>query len=289
MYPPKVIKGTRPNLGLEVAYRKRLRAWMELLHKSVLYWVTASYNQNPPEMAQDDSGIIICDICDGSDGNRNLVSLHGLAQDAVPAAELQKALKKLTRRWRRNFNEASPQLAKWFGTAAWKRSDRDLQKALADGGISVKFKLTAAQRDVLHATVNQNVSLIKSIPQQYLHRVEGLVMRSVQTGRDLGQLTKDLQKEFKVTKRRAALIARDQNNKATAALTRARQVELGIEKAIWVHSHAGKTPRPTHLKMDGKKYDISKGMYDSAEKRYVLPGELINCRCFSKSVVPGFS
>ncbi len=56
-----------------------------------------------------------------------------------------------------------------------------------------------------------------------------------------------------------------------------------------MHSHAGKEPRPTHVKMDGKKYDVTKGMFDTAEKRFIFPGELINCRCISRSVIPGFS
>jgi SPP1 gp7 family putative phage head morphogenesis protein len=148
--------------------------------------------------------------------------------------------------------------------------------------------MTPAMRDIIQATVHENVSLIKSIPRQYLTQVEGLTMRSVQSGRDLGFLAKGLQKQFGVTKKRAALIARDQNNKATTMLNRARQTELGITEAIWVHSSAGKKPRPTHVKMNGKRYDVSEGMYDSHEGRYVLPGELINCRCTSRSVIPGF-
>ncbi|MDB5605134.1 MAG: phage head morphosis protein [Bradyrhizobium sp.] len=118
------------------------------------------------------------------------------------------------------------------------------------------FKTTKAI--IMAATVGQQVSLIKSIPSQYFTDVEGLVMRSVQTGRDLGQLTKDLQEQFGVTCRRAAFIARDQNNKATASMTRARQDELGITQAIWVHSGAGKHPRPTHVAMNGTKYDVNR-------------------------------
>ena len=56
---------------------------------------------------------------------------------------------------------------------------------------------------------------------QRITNVEGLVMRSVQTGRDLRQLTTDLQEQFGVTRRRAAFIARHQSNKATASMTRA--------------------------------------------------------------------
>jgi hypothetical protein len=41
--------------------------------------------------------------------------------------------------------------------------------------------------------------------------------------------------------------------------------------------------------MDGKKYDVEKGMYDPAVGKFVFPGELPNCRCLSRSVIPGLS
>jgi hypothetical protein len=201
----------------------------------------------------------------------------GLALDAIPAAALQAAIRRLTRRWQRNFNAAAEDLADWFGQSVGKRSDRVLASHLKKAGVTVKFRLSRAQRDVLRATIEQNVSLIRSIPQKYLHDVEGMVMRSVQTGRDLGQLTKSLERTYKTTRKRAAFIARDQSNKATSALNRSRLIELGISEAIWVHSHAGKVPRPTHLKMHGKKFDVAVGMWDPAEGEHVHPGELINC------------
>jgi uncharacterized protein with gpF-like domain len=89
----------------------------------------------------------------------------------------------------------------------------------------------------------------------------------------------------------AALIARDQNNKATAVFVRVRQKQAGITKAMWLHSHGGKEPRKTHLANDGKLYDPAKGWFDPDPKvrRHIYPGELINCRCSSITVVPGFS
>lgn len=112
-------------------------------------------------------------------------------------------------------------------------------------------------------------------------------MRSVTAGRDLHQLTEDLVEQTGVTRRRAAAISHDQNNKATSAMTRARQVELGLQ-SVWMHSHAGKHPRPTHLSNNGQPYDPAEGWYDPAVGRNIWPGELINCRCFAKSIVPGF-
>ncbi len=57
-----------------------------------------------------------------------------------------------------------------------------------------------------------------------------------------------------------------------------------------MHSRAGKEPRVTHLKMNGKLYELSKGMFDPDPQvqKYVLPGELINCRCTKRVYIPGF-
>lgn len=260
-YTGKVLRTVRPNAGVEAAFRRRLVKEIEDMGASIRYWLGATYKAYPPH----------------------------IAMDAVPANELRDAMAKLSRQWLYRFDELADWLADYFATDVQERSDVALQSALRQAGFTINFKMTKEMRDILRATVHENVNLIRSIPQQYLTQVEGIVMRSVQTGRDLSQLSGDLQARLGVTKTRAALIARDQNNKATSAFQRVRQIELGVEEAIWMHSHAGKKPRPTHVKMDGKRYDVKKGMWDSAEGRYIFPGELINCRCTSRSVIPGFA
>jgi SPP1 gp7 family putative phage head morphogenesis protein len=255
----KLLRPVHPNVGIAAEYRRRIDTLVDAMNESVIYWLRAAYRANEPEMAIDE----------------------------LPASALRQAVRDLARRWQRQFNEAAPKLAAWFAKAAHKRSGEALRKILKDGGFSVEFKMTRAMQDVMRATVNEQVSLIKSIPSQYFTQIEGMVMRSVTTGRDIGTLAKDIQKQYGVTKRRAALVARDQNNKATAVMTRVRQAELGITEAIWQHSGGGKEPRPTHVKNSGKRYKIAEGWLDPAEGRRVFPGELINCRCVSRSVIPG--
>jgi SPP1 gp7 family putative phage head morphogenesis protein len=256
----KILPGIRPNVGIERAYRRRILALLEEMNRSVMHWIIAEYRANEPRVAM----------------------------DATPADRLRIALRKLSRRWNKNFDEGAKAMAEYFSKSASQRTDKAFQAMLKKNGMSIKFKMTPAMRDVLGATVNQNVALIKSIPEQYLKGVEGAVMRSVQAGRDLSYLSKKLQNTYGVSKRRAAFIALDQNNKATAAMHRARQMEMGIEEAVWVHSHAGKEPRPTHLANNGKRYDVKKGWFDPAVKEYIMPGELPRCRCTSRSVIKGF-
>lgn len=258
----RILPPVRPNAGTEAKYRRKLQALIEEMHASVLYWVKAAYKANEPVIAQDE----------------------------LPTAVLQRVIKKLTRRWEKRFDVASKELAAYFAQAANKRSAQQLQQILKEGGFSVSFKMTRAARDVLNASIAEQVELIRSIPSKYFTDIQGSVMRSVQTGRDLGTLTKELQNNYGVTYRRAALIARDQNNKATATITRVRQKELGLNKAVWVHSGGGKTPRPSHLAAGKRKqeYDINEGWFDPDEGKYIFPGELINCRCVPRAVIAGF-
>ncbi len=263
----KVLRPVHPNAGIRAAYRRQLEKLIEEMNASVQFWLKQAYKANDPVIAQDE----------------------------LPANVLQRAIRKLGKRWQKNFDDAAPKLADYFAKSVDKRSAAALKKILRDGGFSVKFDVTRTQNDVFTALVHENVSLIKSIPQKYLTDVEGSVMRSVQAGRDLGTLAKELERHYGVTKRRAAFIARDQSNKATAQLTRARQVDLGLTEAIWVHSGGGKTQRPTHVAASKRKqrYDVRRGMWDpdahgKGKGAFVLPGELPNCRCVSKTIVPGF-
>lgn len=209
----------------------------------------------------------------------------GLAQDALPSDQMQKALNRLRERWEGAFGRLASWLGRSFALAAKQHADGALSAYTRAHDLAVRFEDTPDVMDSLQAVVNENVSLIRSIPSRFLDNVESLVMQSVARGRDLGTLTKQIEEQYGVTRRRAALIARDQNNKATSAMASARQQSLGITHGIWKHSHAGKEPRPSHVAADGVKFELSKGLY--LEGEWVLPGEAINCRCTWQPIIPG--
>jgi len=255
----------RPNAGLAAMYQKKLDALVDAMQRSIIYWTRAAYNRRPPEnLAADED------------------------YTGAPAVVMRRVMKRLATKWQKQFDMASVDLANYFSKAVADRSDRQLASALRKEGISVRFQPTRAMNDVIQAQVGQNVNLIKSIPEQHFTQIEGMVLRSVAAGRDIGNLTKELEKQFGVTKRRAALIAHTQNNLATATMQRTRYIELGINEAIWCHSHAGAKPRPSHVKAGAEKlrYNVDKGALIDDE--YILPGQLINCRCFAKPIIPGF-
>lgn len=222
---------------------------------SIEYWTRAQYNDAPPV----------------------------LAADASPFDEMRRKLRKLGAQWIKRFDKAAPKIAEAYLKGSFKATDSAMRSALKDAGFSVEFVMTPAMKDAFAASLAENVSLIKSIPEQYLQKVEGVVARSYATGRDLSTMVKALQHLHPAVGKRAILIARDQSNKANAVVTRARQLELGITKAKWMHSHGGKVPRPDHLAADGRIYEVERGCLISGD--YIFPGQLINCRCVGRSVI----
>lgn len=267
MLKPRVTRAVWPNAGTRARYLHRMLREIGSMVTSVEYWLQAQYRGDPPE----------------------------LAEDAAPAEEMRKRLNKLRERWEGHFGEMAKTVAESFLRNQFKGTDVAMRQALKDAGWVVEFKMTPAMRDAFQASLAENVGLIKSIPARYFEQVEGIVMRSYSAGRDLGTMVKELKALYPKAADRAVLIARDQSNKSSAVVQRARQKELGITEAIWMHSHAGKEPRPTHVAMNGKRYKVDEGMWDPHaryvkgggwEGAWIFPGQLVGCRCVGRSVLP---
>ncbi|HGW4593143.1 TPA: phage minor head protein [Proteus mirabilis] len=187
-------------------------------------------------------------------------------------------------KWNRRLNSISEEVAKDFIDKTVGNYDTRFAAMLRRKGFTVRMQNSERTLDALRAAMGENVGLIKSIGTEYLSKVQMHVWQSVTGGYDLATLTDNLAHDFHIARNRAITIARDQANKAHAVIEQARRKELGIKEAIWIHSHAGKQPRESHVKAHGKKFDIEKGMYIDGE--WILPGEKINCRCGSKAILP---
>lgn len=257
---PKTLRPIRANAGIEAQYRAALDALIAEMQESYLYWLKATWKANKPAT---------------------------LAMDRTAASDLNDALHELGSRWLKRFDDFAGKQAPRFASATLRNADQGMKKALKEAGFTIEYRFTDPMRDAYQAVIAENIGLIKSIPAQYHTQIEGDVMRAVSRGGDLGPLAKTIEQRFGVTKRRAALIARDQANKANAVITRVRQIEAGITEAIWCHSHAGRFPRPSHVAANGKTYKITEGM--KIEGEMILPGEKVNCRCVARPVLPGLS
>ena len=81
---------------------------------------------------------------------------------------------------------------------------------------------------------------------------------------------------FGTTKRRAALIARDQVTSLNAELTRIRQQQVGIEQYTW-STVKDERVRKSHRALEGTTQRWDKPPIVDGEPAH--PGQPINCRC----------
>lgn len=256
---PKLVRPVRANAGLRIRYMRRMEALIAEMHQSVAYWLTAAYRAAPPRVAE-------------------------LAEDATPSDQMQSEVQRLFEQWMKRFEDAAPGMAESFMLSQFSATDAAMRMALKDAGWTVKFTMTPAMRDAFDACLSENVGLIKSIPSRYFSQIESLTAQSYSNGRNLQTFSEGIKALYPVTANRAVLIARDQTNKATAVITRTRQLELGLTEAVWVHSGGGKTPRPSHVRANGTRYKIAEGC--PIDGVPIQPGELINCRCVSRPILP---
>lgn len=251
----------KADLGLRRKYAEKLVALVTEMHRSTVYWLLAEYKRQLPRV------------------EKLMATDAALADDASPARDMLARLRAQMRRHRAIIDEKAQSYAEWFAARANSGATARTKASLSEMfGFTVGMKgLTRNVNNVLQSVIAENVGLIKSIPDKYFTELEGLVMRSVRTGRDIATLTEELEKRYDVARDRALLIARDQNNKASAAISRARMQDAGVEMAIWRHSSRAKHPRPSHLEADGEIFPLAEGLFIDGE--YIFPGEEINCGC----------
>ena len=145
----------------------------------------------------------------------------------------------------------------------------DLQSVVQNEGLE----------DILVATTRENVSLIRSIPEEYFKNIESIVFSGTTQGRDATSMISQIIEQGDVSTRRAKLIARDQSSKLNSALNQKRQDNLGIKEYIWRTGGDGRV-RSSHSSKNGKVF-----RWDDPPKDTGHPGQDIQCRCVAQAII----
>ena len=163
------------------------------------------------------------------------------------------------------------------------------------------------QRDIILSTWSDNfMNLCKSTNEEMRKKVAGVVSDGVLGGRNIRDLTKDIQStcsEF--TRNKAELIATTEVGKLNTAIARNQSESAGIRFYEWSAAMDGRT-RESHAVMDGKicKWGDDTGFYVWKEqpdgKRKLVrqerpknaymgaPGTDFRCRCTALPYVPEY-
>ena len=265
LFQPKVLRSTplNPNMAVAARYERHLRWLIDRMIEETERRLTLLY--------------------------REPHSQEYFAHDASVSSQARILMNELQKKFENLFNLNAKPLAESFTDDSEAASAVSLKSSLCElsGGITLKTDIfTNELKDVLTATIAENVGLIKSIPAQYLDGVQGAVYRSITTGNGLADLIPFLKKHKKMTQKRADLIAHDQTRKAYGAINRIRMQKLGIKKFEWLHSSGGQHPRKLHQQLSGKIFNFDDPpIIDDRTGERGFPGQLINCRCRSIAVI----
>jgi len=185
---------------------------------------------------------------------------------------------------------------KSFVERSFKKSLAHVHKRAANASISslvVSNTGTTATTDIAilrRIWAEKNTQLIKSIPADALVKVSDIVHDAIRQGESRVSLGRKLSQAFKVTKKRANMIARDQIGKAACDLNKHNDLLNGLSMYEWSSCQDGAV-RPSHKVLQGKiclwsDPTIYKNkLADKWKKRASInavqkhAGEDFNCRC----------
>lgn len=152
------------------------------------------------------------------------------------------------------------------------------------------FHSSEGMETVINASIKENVSLIKSIPEQFFDRITGAVTRSMQAGGSTKQLAEEIKQYAKMTDRRAKNIALDQTRKVYTSLHVRQFQEAGIKKFKWIH--VGGSVHPRHYHMADHPEGLNGGIFSLDDPPVIerktgikgFPAQLPFCKCTMAAV-----
>ena len=143
--------------------------------------------------------------------------------------------------------------------------------------------LTAPTGEAMRKLMEQQVSLIKSIPTDAAQRVHDLTIKSIEDSGRASEIAKEIMRSGDVAQSRATLIARTEVSRTASNLTQARAEHIGSEGYVWESAHDG-TVRPSHAAMRGK--FVAWSTPPTLDGMTGHAGCLPNCRCWARVVLP---
>lgn len=139
-------------------------------------------------------------------------------------------------------------------------------------------------RKLMKEWIDNNVDLIKTIPNDSLSQMRELVLEGYRNGKPTTKIVKEIQEVYGMTRRHAQLIARDQIAKLNGQIARLQQEDAGVSEYIWSTSGDSRV-RQGHKALDGKRFKWSDPpIVDAKTGRRCHPGEDYQCRCVALAV-----
>jgi SPP1 gp7 family putative phage head morphogenesis protein len=226
--------------------------------------------------------------------NKLFKELGNYTADASLASQAKILLNFLSDKWFSRFTTASKKMVDKLIKQTETNATSNLEQSLKQltGGITLKTPvMPKGMSDKVTITIAENVSLIKSIPEQFHNKIAQTVFNSIsQEGNGsfdiYNKALVEINKQGINIDKRAKLIAQTETNKITSFIQTEKMKSVGIKKFRWNHSGGGAEPRELHLSYDGKIFDIDNPpIIDARTGQRGMPSTIWNCRCFATPII----
>lgn len=200
---PKKAKPIRPNDDVEVHYRKQLRSLVRAMQRSVNEHVMPVVKRTKAEYTAD--------------------AWSDDVEESLQAAYAPFATAAMEATYQRLANDVVERTAQQTTASLVNSVNQSVGVNL--GPIFEQQPM----RDYMNVAINENVSLIKSLPNEYYKRIRTIVYDGVAGKESPTTIAEQIQEGTGISRRRAETIANDQTKKITSQVTERRQEQAGIE------------------------------------------------------------
>ncbi len=282
--------------GLEVAYRKQLNKLGKALLKSIRIELLPFLKSQQPTYVADSAPADLSYIQDHFEGSEYTLDIDYIRyrNSVLIDSRLELSdgigsqLGAIFRRINSQFSgTAMASFSEFTASEAVEKTarvnkqkfDRSVYRAT---GVDFGSVVTAeGLDDFIELSVNKNVSLIKSLPEEYLTQVETIVNNGVVSGARFRTIEKEIIGKTGANSKlnnRIKTIARNEIQTINSQITLRRSETLGIKEGIYRDSNDEKV-RKCHHELDGERYVLAKGAWSKTCQKFIQPGITdINCR-----------
>ena len=145
--------------------------------------------------------------------------------------------------------------------------------------------ISPGARAALPELIQRDAERIALLTRQHIDAVQ----EQIAAGLEKGMSVPEMEAQFSDLPFRRDVVHRmaiDAVNKVQESVKRANDQAMGFTEGVWIHVPGQFESRRSHIKMNGKRFNLQQGMFDPEVNRFIHCAELPYCRCVYRTVIP---
>ncbi len=217
---------------------------------------------------------------------------------AAFSSDIDQYVSKNIGRWTGYLDRSAEKLGHWVARSIAAEVTNAQKQAYIAAGLSpdlfkekwtipvVRQHISPTAAKLIPSIVEDSVGHIERLAFSKASRLQSVIAEGLAQGHTVSRVKQTLMSLGGFDENSATNWAIDQTCRITQGILRANDSELGITQGVWIHVPGQYSSRSTHKALNGKTFDLDKGLYDSDVGKHVMPGELKFCRCIYRPVLP---